>query len=155
MRAVLPLLLGAILFAVGRHYSGLAAGAFMAAVGVVMGWVLGKLLRGRAVQQAPPPPAALPGEIPILHGPLSLLQPQGPAREAWGYLSDRRLSLHPLDAAPGVELSLADLEEIRPQQKGWRSGRLSLVFKGQVWKLQVPDARRWERALRAAARKER
>jgi hypothetical protein len=140
---------------VGRHYSGLPAGAFMGTVGVLMGWVLGKLLRGRAVQQAPPPPEALPGERPVLHGPLSLLQPQGPSRQAWGYLSDQRLSLRPLDAGAGVDLSLSDLEEIRPQQKGWRGGRLSLVFKGQVWKLQVPDARRWEQALRAAVRKER
>lgn len=153
MRFLVPLALGLALFSLGRHYSGNAAGVFLAGLGVAVGLTVGKMVRGRGVRMAPPPPQPLPGERPALHGPLRLLQAQGPAREAWAYLSDQRLSLRPLDQGDGVDLALADLDEIRPLQRGWRGGRLSLVFKGQVWKLQVPDARRWESALRAASRK--
>lgn len=153
MRLLVPAFLAVVLFAAGRHYSGVPAGLFLGALGAVLGWNLGRLVRGRSVRNAPPPPAPREGEAPLLHGPLELLQPQGPARPVWAYLSTQRLSLRPLGAGEGVDLELGELDEIRPIERGWRGGRLSLVFKGQAWKLRVPDARRWEAALRGAVQR--
>lgn len=149
MRWVAPLFLGLVLFALGRHYSGLAAGLFMGTVGVAAGLAVGKIVRGRVLRNAPAGPELLPGETPRLHGPVQLLQPQGPAREAWAYLSDQRLSLRPSDGGEGVDLKLSELEEIRPGKKSWRGGELGLVFAGKTWKLRVPDAARWAAALKA------
>lgn len=155
MTWIVPCLLALALFVLGQHHSGPVAGAFMAVVGLVVGRSLGHAIRGRSIRQAPSPPEALPGEHPILHGPMQLLQPQGAAREVWAYLSDQRLSLQPsgAGAGPGVVLPLSQLQEIRPPARGARKGHLSLVFAGQTWKLKAPDARRWVEALRTASRK--
>lgn len=150
MKLLVPSLLAVFLFAAGRHYSGVPAGIFLGALGAVVGWNVGRLVRGRSMRNAPPAPDLRAGEAPLLHGPLELLQSQGPARPIWAYLSTQRLSLCPLDLGDAVHLELTELDEIRPIERSWRGGRLSLVFKGQVWKLRVPDARRWETALRSA-----
>lgn len=153
MKWLVPSFLGLALYILGARHSGPVAGAFLGVLGVAVGLNLGGIIRGRTLRKAPPPPPALPDEHPILHGPLRLLQAQGPDREVWGYLSDRRLSLLPQGDGDGVSLDLATLEEIRPQRARAQRGRLSLVFAGQVWKLHAPDARRWEDALRTASRK--
>lgn len=149
MRWAAPLFLGIVLFALGRHYSGLAAGLFMGGVGIAAGLAVGKIVRRRVLRNAPPAPALQAGEQARLHGPVQLLQPQGPAREAWAYLSDQRLSLLPEDGGAGVDLKLSELEEIRPGKKSFRGGELGLVFAGKTWKLRVPDAARWAAALKA------
>lgn len=153
MTWIVPSFLALALFLLGQHHSGPVAGAFMAVVGLVVGRSLGHAIRGRSIRQAPTPPDALPGEKPILHGPVRLLQSQGPDCEVWAYLSNQRLSLQPSGAGEGVTLLLSQLEEIRPPARGSRNGRLSLVFAGQTWKLKAPDARRWVQALRSASRK--
>lgn len=153
MRALVPLLLGAFVYALGARYSGHAAGAFLGVLALIAGFTVGKIVRGRAVRTAPAPPGRREGEAPLLHGPLRLRQPEGADREAWAYLSDQRLNLLPLEGGEGVELELKALEEIRPVKRGWRGGELSLVFAGKTWRLRVPDAKRWEMAIRDAARK--
>lgn len=146
-----PLLLASVALGLGWRLSGPAAGVFLAAVGLALGLGLGRVVRARLLRQAPPPPEPLPGETPRLHGPVQLLQPQAPPRAAWAYLSDRRLSLRPLDGGEGVDLDLAGFEELRPLARRWRGEDLSLVFRGQAWRLRVPDGARWKAALRKGA----
>jgi hypothetical protein len=144
--------LGLIVYGLGARYSGPAAGFFLGALGAVAGYGIGRLVRGRAVRNAPTPPERRAGENPLLHGPLQLRQAQGPDRDVWGYLSDQRLSLVPLEGGDAVDLELKAVEEIRPGRRTWRGGEMTVVVNGNAWRLRVPDAQRWTAALRAAAR---
>lgn len=152
MKLLVPALLGLILAAFGGRVGGAPAAALMGAVGLLAGWSMGRLVRSRKMRQAPAAPPLRAGETPLLHGPVRLLQ-EGGARACWAYLSDRRLSLLPEDLGEGVDLELSRLDEIRPLKRRWRSGELSVVVEGRSWRLRLPDVRRWERALRDAARR--
>jgi hypothetical protein len=152
VRFLVPAFVGLIVYALGAHYSGPAAGAFLAALAAVAAFMVGKLVRGRAVRNAPTPPERRAGENPLLHGPIVLRQSQGPDREVWAYLSDQRLNLLPLEGGEGVQVELKGVDEIRPGKKTWKGGELTLVAGGNAWRLRVPDAERWIGALRGAAR---
>ena len=153
MKLIVPFLLGLALFGIGQRLSGPAAGLFLAFIGVVVGLGLGRVVRARAVRNAPPVPAAQAGETPLLHGPLQLLQNDG-KHEVWAYLSDKRLQLLPVGGGDGVELKLALVEELRPGRKSFSgSGELGVVVQGQLWRLLTPDLERWRQALQGAVRK--
>jgi hypothetical protein len=152
VRFLVPALLGLIVYGLGARYSGPAAGFFLGALGVIAGLGMGRLVRGRAVRNAPAPPERRAGENPLLHGPLQLRQAQGPDREVWAYLSDQRLSLLPLEGGEGVDVDLKAVEEIRPVRKAWRGGEFTVVANGASWRLKAPDVERWISALRSAAK---
>lgn len=152
MRYLVPAVLGLILYAAGVHYSGQAAGAFLGSVAAVVAYQVGGMVRGRAVRNAPAPPQRREGETPLLHGPLTLRQAQGPDRAVWGYLSDQRLSLLPLEGGDGVHLELKAVEEIRPGKKSFKGGEMTVVAGGNAWRLVVPDVARWIDALRSASK---
>jgi hypothetical protein len=149
VKLLLPALMGLILAAFGARLGGPPVAVFLGAIGMVSGWGLGRMVRAGRMRQAPPP---RPGETPLLHGPLQLMQASGP-RDCWAYLSDQRLSLQPADQSEGVELELAKLDELRPIEKRWKGGLLTLVVAGEAWRIQVPDVLRWEKAIRAAVRR--
>lgn len=152
MRFIAPFFFALILFLFGRRLGGLPVGLLLGIGGAVSAYMLGKVLRGRTARKAPPAPAAEAGESPRLHGPVQVHQAQG-AQECWAYLSDRRLSLLPLDGAQGVELRLAELTEIRPLKRRFGgSGDLAVVGPQGSWRLRVPSQARWLEALRGAAR---
>jgi len=153
MKLIVPFLLGLALFGIGQRLSGPAAGLFLAFIGVAVGLGLGRVVRARAVRNAPPVPTVHTGETPLLHGPLQLLQNDGP-QEVWAYLSDTRLQLLPVGGGDGVELKLAQVEELRPGRKSFSGGgELGVVVQGQLWRLQTPDLARWRQALQGAVRK--
>lgn len=147
-----PLVFGTALGLLGRRSGGDAVGLFMAVLGLVLAWGLGRALRLRRLRKAPPPPTLLPGERALLHGPLHLLEAPGRKREVWGYLSDRRLHLCPSDGGDGLDLDLARLDEIRPLRRGYLGGEIGLLLGRDLWRLKVPDYERWMEALRKAAR---
>ena len=109
-------------------------------------------MRGRAVRNAPAPPPRREGESPLMHGPLTLRQAQGPDRPVWAYLSDQRLSLLPLEGGDGVHIELKAIEEIRPGKKSFKGGEMTVLAGGNAWRLVVPDAGRWTETLRGAVR---
>ncbi len=149
-----PLIVGAQLFGVGKARAGWAGGLFAAATSATLTLYVGTLVRGRALRKAPGPPPANPGETPLLHGPVQLVGDDG-SREAeyWAYLSDRRLSLLPLDGSPGETLELAAIQELRPApRKLFGRGPLGVVARGRLWRLEVPDAQRWFDQLQAAVK---
>jgi hypothetical protein len=139
-----------VLFAVGKARGGWPAGIFAGASSGLIALYMGTLVRGRAMRKAPGAPSMLPGEAPLLHGPVSIIEKEG-KRDCWAYLSDQRLSLLPGDGGEGVVLELAEVKELRPPQRrliGY--GPLGIVADGQLWQLKVPDTERWLAALRAA-----
>jgi hypothetical protein len=149
-RYVGALLVGFILFAVGKVKGGWPAGIFAGASSAMVALYMGTLVRGRAMRKAPEAPAMRAGEAPLLHGPVSIIEKQG-GRECWAYLSDQRLSLLPSDGGDGVTLDLSKILELRPPKRRWIGyGPLGLVVQGQLWQLKVPDAERWLEALRGA-----
>jgi hypothetical protein len=153
MRLIVPFILGLALFGLGQRVSGNAAGYFLAVIGVVVGLMLGRVLRVRAMHNAPPAPPTLPGELPLLHGPLQLLQNDG-RHEVWAYLSDQRLQLLPADGGDGVVISLSQVDELRPGRKRFSgAGELGVVVQGRLWRLQTPDLPRWMAAMQGAVRK--
>lgn len=153
MKFAVPLLLGLALYGLGRSLSGTAAGLFLAAIGVAVGLSLGRLMRARAMRQAPAAPPLLPGEKALLHGPLQLLQNDG-RHEVWAYLSDQRLQLLPVGGGEGVQLALPQVDELRPGRKAFGGGgELGVVVQGRLWRLQVPDLARWRKALEQAVRR--
>jgi hypothetical protein len=144
------LLMGLVLFSVGKAYAGWAGGLAAGASAAFLALFMGAQVRGRAMRKAPAAPPLHNGETPLLHGPVSVLGKSG-ARECWAYLSDRRLSLLPSDGGDGQTLLLSAVQELRPPRRRWLgSGPLGLVAEGQLWQLKVPDAERWLAALKAA-----
>jgi hypothetical protein len=152
VRFLVPAFLGFVVFSLGMHYSSAAAGLFLGGLAAIASYQIGGMVRGRAVRNAPAPPERRDGENPLLHGPLTLRQAQGPDRAVWAYLSDQRLSLLPLEGGDGVHIELKSIEEIRPGKQSWKGGEMSIVTGGQTWRLKVPDAQRWISAMRGAAR---
>ena len=153
MRLLAPFLTALLLFAFGRHLGGIAVGLLLGAGGAVVAWYIGALIRGRLTRNAPLPPELMLGEAQRLHGPIKVIQQQGP-QACWAYLSDQRLSLLPQDGAKGAQLMLGSLDEIRPLKRGFSGGgQIVLVSQGATWRLQVPDQARWLSALQGAARK--
>jgi hypothetical protein len=153
MKLVAPFILGLALFGLGQRLSGNAAGLFLAAIGVAVGLMLGRVLRARAMRNAPAAPAALPGETPLLHGPLQLLQNDG-RHDVWAYLSDQRLQLLPSGGGEGVTIDLAQVDELRPGRRSFTgAGELGVVVQGRLWRLQAPDLTRWLHALQGAVRR--
>ena len=152
MRFAAPLFFAFMLFLFGRRLGGVPVGLLLALGGGVVAWTLGSVLRSRAVGKAPPAPAAEPGESPRLHGPVTVLQAQGP-QACWAYLSDRRLNLLPTDGSQGVQLRLDQLTDIRPFKRRWTgAGEISLASASGTWRLKVPGQEQWLQALRTAAR---
>jgi hypothetical protein len=149
-RYVGALFMGVGLFLVGKERAGLPAGIFAALVGVMVALFMGTLVRGRAMRKAPEAPAMLPGESPLLHGPVSFIEAKG-SREGWAYLSDQRLSLFPSDGGEGQILKLSAITELRPPRRQiFGHGPLGLVANGKLWRLKMPDLDRWLLALRSA-----
>jgi hypothetical protein len=145
------LFMGVGLFLVGKERAGWGAGVLAALVGVMTALFMGTLVRGRAMRKAPEAPAMLPGETPLLHGPVSFIEAAGSSREGWAYLSDQRLSLFPSDGGQGQVLKLNTITELRPPKRLlFGQGPLGLVANGQLWRLKVPDLDRWLAALRLA-----
>jgi hypothetical protein len=114
------------------------------------GFLMASLLaRGRVRRSQGEAPAMQPGEEARLYGP-GTLSDSGGSSEAWFYLSNRRLLFRDASGA-GLDLPLAEIEELRPPQPGLLSGKVTLVAKGRgLITLKVPDARRWHGAIRKA-----
>jgi hypothetical protein len=147
-RYVGAVLLGTGLFFVGQARAGWGAGVLAAMVGVTVALFMGTLVRGRAIRKAPTAPAMLPGETPLLHGPVDIIEASA-KRAGWAYLSNQRLSLYPSDGGEGVTLKLKDVSELRPPKRQiFGEGPLGVVADGQLWSLKVPDNQRWLQALR-------
>jgi hypothetical protein len=149
-RALGPLLMGLILFAVGKAQAGWVGGLAAGLCAAFLAFFMGAQVRARAMRKAPEAPAMQLGETPLLHGPVTVVE-RGGARECWAYLSDRSLSLLPSDGGDGQTLLLSNVKELRPPRRRWiGSGPLGLVVEGQLWQLKVPDIERWLAALKAA-----
>lgn len=151
-RWLVPVLWGLLVGAVAKERAGWAAALFGGLSTGILSLYVGALVRGRAMKKAPEAPAMLPGETPLLHGPVVVLSDAG-RRDCWAYLSDRRLSLLPSDGSQGPVLLLSQLKELRPAKPrlvGY--GPIGLVFEGQLWQIKVPDAERWMSALRQGLR---
>lgn len=145
-----PLVLGLLVALVAKSRAGWPAGIFGGLSTGILTLYVGTLVRGRALQKAPGAPALKAHEVPLLHGPVEVLEKNG-QRACWAYLSDQRLNIFPADGGEGQEWALSQLTELRPAQAGiFRDGPLGLVFNGQLWQMKVPDAGRWTAALQQA-----
>lgn len=154
-RWLVPLFLGLLVGSFAHSRAGWPAAIFGGMSTGILSLYVGTLVRGRAMKKAPEAPALLAGERPLLHGPVEVLA-QGGQTTCWGYLSDQRLSLLPLDGSEGQVLKLQMLKDLRPAKArffGQFYGPIGLVFEGQLWQIKVPDVERWTSALRQGIQK--
>ena len=151
MRRWIPaLIFAALLGLLARGKGGNLAGIFVGCVALVLYLAIARLAYLRLARQRPEPPTLRAGETALLYGPATWAAKDFKG-EGWAYLSDQALTLAVLDEA-AWSLPLVEVQEIRPGKRLWRlGGELGIVSqRSGLLRLKVPDAKRWQLALRQA-----
>lgn len=146
-RSFVSVIFGALAGLAAFHQSGLAAGLAAGVLSAAGFWVISSALRARSLKRQGKIPNLLPGEVALLYGPCEISDDTGSSR-AWAYLSNQRLLLRDEEGNASVDLNLSDIEELRPDKAGVQV----LSKKHGLFKLKLPDPKRWLEALRKAVR---